>query len=142
MKQKLPAYLDALNGFHGIGPNGVVEYSIAGDPMLHWLRNRYWTIFYDAFLVPDIVESPLKIWQDLSRVGTDDFLCIAGVPTLKFARKHLVDSQIALQEGRVFLAFASDDFVISKWRWENVDSDGSGLPSSHNARFGKEIWPR
>lgn len=118
MKQKLPAYLEALNGFHGIGPNGVVQYSIAGDPMLHWLRNRYWTMFYD------------------------DFLCIAGIPTLKFAKKHLVDSQIALQEGRVFLAFASFDFVVSKWRWENVDSDGSGLPSSHNTRFGKEIWPR
>ncbi|MCA9010512.1 MAG: hypothetical protein KDB01_12235 [Planctomycetaceae bacterium] len=137
----LPHAVSALERFPGVGPNGVVSYSVAGDPMYHNWSKRHWVNFYDAFLIPDIVAAPLKIWRDLNRAGAEGLYCVAGIPTLQFATNHKLDNLITLPEGQIFLAFASADFVVSKWRWEDVDSDGSGLPSSHNVRFGNEIWP-
>lgn len=141
--QQLSRVLSALEEFEGIGRDGeVVQYSIAAEAIHPLLQNRLWVKVFEAFLVPDIVQTPLRIWEGLNREGTEDLLCIAGVPSLEFATKNFLDNQITLQEDRVFLAFCSSQFTVSKWRWEPVDSDGFGLPTSHNARFGREMWSR
>jgi hypothetical protein len=143
-RRRLPQAVEALQEFNGVGPGGDVKYSIAADPMHHFLRHRLWDKFYQAFLVPDIVESPVGIWMN-ERISEDDSVyVIAGYPSLKFAKANLIDHEVEgrLDPNRVFVAFATENFVVSKWQWQDRDSDGSGFPSSHNAKYGAMIWPR
>ncbi|MCA9050771.1 MAG: hypothetical protein KDA89_18660 [Planctomycetaceae bacterium] len=138
----LPLPLKALEQFSGIGPHGTVQYEVDSLAVYHWLKSGAWQVIYDAFLIPDVVRSPRGIWQGLSRPQSDGLYCIAGVPDLEFATRHKLGDLMAVQQSRIFLVFADSSFKIGKWRWENVDSDGSGLPTSYNTRFGKLVWQR
>lgn len=138
----MPSQFAALAEIDGIEINGRTKYRVSPEMILMFWQTGLFTNMHEAFLIPDVVMSPLGAWQDLKRQDVAESICIAGYPNGQFALAHKLHSVVTLQQDRVFLVFATADLLISKWRWENVDSDGSGFPTSHNTRFGRQIWPR
>ena len=145
-----PTAIPALTGFPG---KAVHLSDLDNVPELHLELFRVdpetiWKCFAtgnqamldDGWLVPDVCKNPIGIWVGLGRPGQEVKLCYAGNPTGDFAKEWGMN--FTLQKGRVFLVFSTPDFVVAKWRWVDVDSDGSGFPTSHNTRFGAKLWPQ
>ena len=132
-----------LRGLESIELNVLEEthvFGVCADTLQHLIQNRYWALFFDAFLIPDVFRNPIGVWE-FKRDSSRDLFCIAGIPDGRYATENYLESQIEIQQGKVLLVFADSELSISKWRWEKFDSDGSGFPTSYNTRFEVKLWP-
>jgi hypothetical protein len=134
--------LMGLEKIDGALPANPTIYSVAPKSMWDFLQTGNSCKYFEALLIPDVIHNPIGIWQGLERDGADEFYCLAGQPDGTYAGQSGLRDQISVYNHLVFLIFANKEFVISKWRWEEPDSDGSGFPTSHNTRFRNLIWPR
>ena len=105
----------------------------------HFLTTGNESMLRDAFLVPDVCADPHAIFEGYGRVGQSDALCYTGFPAGDYAKTHGIEP--VLQVNRVLLVFMTEAYEVTKWRWCEVDPDGSGYPVNHQKRFGRRLWP-
>ena len=132
----------ALTSFPGFLHTGeIVEFTLApGGIVHHVLDTGNVSLQTDAWLIPDVCLKPAGIWRGLKRKGQDETLIYAGVPDAEFSSDR--DQDIELVEGMTFLLFVTADFVVRKYRWEQVTPEGpAGYPINHATRFEEQLWP-
>ncbi len=97
-------------------------------------------VLVDLFLVPDVLRSPVAIFQNLMRRDHGDDFCYVGAPEERYSGD--VTKKVPFPPGYVFVVMVSRCGEIRKWRLEpkEVGEHGS-LPEGFSERFGRRIWP-
>jgi len=87
-------------------------------------------------LVPQAIENPLVIFEDLKREEYRDGLCYAAKPS---------DGDLAspVTKGYLFLVFVRKEFglVVFEWDWRR-ESGQSGFPENWRTDFGRIAWQK
>jgi hypothetical protein len=128
--------------FEGLAPSGNAKrlFQISKAALLrHFEETGNTAMFEEAWLVPEVCDSPSGIWRGLKREGQEEAFCYAGKATGKYAARH--GKAIATPAGKVFLVFATKDLSITKWRHCAEDPQCPGFPLGHGDRFGERLWP-
>jgi hypothetical protein len=133
-----PGYFE----FEGMHPSGVgrVVFRVAKDGLLKHLRDTGNSAMYlDSMLLPAVLRAPTAVFEGLNRPGQEKNLCFCGKPS----EKYLKDEHITVPPppGKTFLIFATADFKVIKFGWEDEDQVMMGFPIGHQTRFGRRLWP-
>lgn len=134
----------ALAVFEGMDPTGnFTENFTVNRPLLyHFHECGNQSMLNDAWFVPDICAKPLAIWEGLQRPGTENMLCYAGQPSGDFAKEHWHDwIHPEGHDDQIFTVFLTAGLQITKWRWCQIEPDGTGYPIKHQTRFRSQVWP-
>jgi hypothetical protein len=96
-------------GFHGIpgrSPDGIGEclFIVAKDELLaHFYATGNRSKLLESLLIPEVLQAPCGIWQDLKRPGQQSAFCYSGKPTAR----HVYDTSITVPcpPGQVFFVY-------------------------------------
>jgi hypothetical protein len=129
--------------FEGLAPTGNAKRLMTISPdglMEHLVNTGSRSKIEEAWLIPDICQTPTAIWRDWDRAGTEGYFCYSGVPLGAFATEHQKTLQIPKE--KVFLVYLTDQFEAVKWCYCQADPNRPGFPIDHEIRFGERLWPQ
>jgi len=135
----LHASVNALASFQGRAPQpdpGRATFQVKPDFLFHLQQTGNQPKLDEGWFVPDVLDDPAGIWVD--RLGQEETLCYAGVPSGRFAEYYGQD--VSPQADRVFTVIVTPDLVACDWAWVEVAADGSGFPEGHE-QFGRRVIP-
>lgn len=96
-------------------------------------------LYYQALLIPGVLEQPDAIFRGLKRDDYQEALCYVGRPERQY-RDHTIT--MPAPPGMVFLVFATKGRRIFGWRWELADAHNPKLPDGYKNRFETQLWPK
>src|SRR5207253_845896 len=94
--------------------------------------------FFDLYLIPDVLKSPVAIFEDLKRRGYEHGLCYVGKPEQRFWDER---TKVPSPRNKVFMIVMDKDRKIFDWGWEEEDPAKAGFPLECGKRFGRQLWP-
>jgi len=108
--------------------DGKIWSVLLSESKFHQQAGRMWAARTLAYNVPEILICPLAIFVGIREGDELDeqcWLAYAGRPSRRYVHPN---DAVPCPDNRVFMVYLDADRVVFSWRWEKVDSDGSGLP--------------
>ena len=97
--------------------------------------------FWDALLIPDVLEHPAAILSGLKRPNYEDGVCYCATPA--FRKVH--EENVPAPPGMLLVVHASprgDDRVeVRDWEWRKACPDRPTLPANWAHDFQRLLWP-
>lgn len=99
--------------------------------------------YYDALLLPEVVENPTVVFEGLKRVNyqDQDGCCYVGVPSCRWLDEQTKEKIPPLKVFVVTVATAGADAHVLWWEWRFVDLKRPGYPKKWQSDFGRQVWP-
>jgi len=117
---------------------GEREFKISERRLQNVLKGATHHKFLDAYLIKEVMESPILIFKGLERTNQWKGLCYIGKPENRY---HDQNTTTPFPPGFLFMVFIDENSIIFDWRVEKCDPVNHKYPEKAQSRFSEQLWP-
>jgi hypothetical protein len=108
-------------------------------------ENRLRQKMLEAALIPEVLDKPSGIWEDLISSGKTGWLCYSGRASGRLIRNSSIN--VPCPPSQVFAIYVREtrahdgQLIVDWWEWVPSDPRNPNFPEEYDARYGKQLWP-
>lgn len=117
-----------------------------GENLRNLDENRHREKLLEAALIPEVLDVPLSVWEDLISGGKKGWLCYSGRPSGNMIRN--VSINVPCPPQQVFAIYIRDkpakhgQRIVDWWEWVPCDGENKDFPANYATRYGRRLWPQ